>query len=128
MNSISLKTFLLLNVVLLLIGCGGSSGDDAVEVNYEVPELTDDGWKVSSASEVGIINNFNRDKVHDLRSAAKSITSALVGIAIDQGSIKDVNKPVFPSFANEYSDIDERVDGKLYTPNGAYNEVLLKNQ
>jgi CubicO group peptidase (beta-lactamase class C family) len=155
MNSILLKIFLLLSGVLLLIGCGGGSGDDVVEVNYEVPELTDDGWKVSSASEVGIketeltklaksletnqypgtdsflvvkdglliqelyFNNFNRDKVHDLRSATKSITSALVGIAIDQGAIEGVNKPVFPSFVNEYSDIDEWVDGK--------NDITIKH-
>lgn len=34
-------------------------------------------------------NGFDEGAVHDLRSASKSISSALVGIAIDQGLLKD---------------------------------------
>ncbi len=56
-------------------------------------------------------NGFNRDKVHDLRSATKSITSALVGIAIDQEYIKDVNQSVFSSITG-YSEINNWVDEK----------------
>jgi len=147
MKSIFLNKIYLLSVFLLLIGCGGGSGNGAV-ATYEVPELTDDGWKVASASEVGIevnelsslanslqtnqypgtdsllvvkdgflvqelyFNNFNRDKVHDLRSATKSITSALVGMAIDQEYIEDVNQPAL-ALISGYSEIDNWVDGKM---------------
>lgn len=142
-------------IFLLLIGvtgCGSSSGDSVA--TYEVPELTDDGWKVASASEVGInvnvlsslakslrtnqyprtdsflvikdgflvqelyFNNFNRDKIHDLRSATKSITSALVGVAIDQGYIEDVEQPAL-ALISGYSEIDHWVDGK--------NDIKIKH-
>lgn len=36
---------------------------------------------------------FDREALHDLRSATKSITSALVGIAIDQGRLAGVEEP-----------------------------------
>jgi CubicO group peptidase (beta-lactamase class C family) len=41
-------------------------------------------------------NGFDREKLHDLRSATKSITSALVGIAIDQGLLTGVDERVLP--------------------------------
>ena len=47
-------------------------------------------------------NGYNRDSLHDTRSAFKSITSLLAGIAIDKGFIKDVHQPVlsyFPEYA-----------------------------
>ena len=36
----------------------------------------------------GYFNGFGRDSLHDLRSTGKSFTSALTGIAIDQGLIR----------------------------------------
>lgn len=47
-------------------------------------------------------NGYNRDSIHDTRSAFKSITSLLAGIAIDRGFIKDVQQPVL-SFFPEYA-------------------------
>lgn len=47
-------------------------------------------------------NGWTRDSIHDSRSAFKSITSILVGIAIDKGFIKDVNQKVY-SFFPEYN-------------------------
>lgn len=41
-------------------------------------------------------NGFGRETLHDLRSATKSITSVLVGIAIDQGLLSGVDEPVLP--------------------------------
>src|SRR5688572_27754145 len=38
-------------------------------------------------------NGWNRNRRHDLRSATKSITSCLVGIAIDNGIISSVDEP-----------------------------------
>jgi CubicO group peptidase (beta-lactamase class C family) len=45
-------------------------------------------------------NKFDREKLHDLRSATKSITSALVGIAIDQGLLR-LDEPVLPRLGGE---------------------------
>jgi CubicO group peptidase (beta-lactamase class C family) len=41
-------------------------------------------------------NGFSATRRHDLRSATKSITSILVGIAIDNGSIGDASEPALP--------------------------------
>jgi CubicO group peptidase (beta-lactamase class C family) len=43
-------------------------------------------------------NGYHKDSLHDTRSAFKSITSLLMGIAIDQGFVKDVHQPVLPFF------------------------------
>jgi len=53
---------------------------------------------------------FHRDRPHDTRSATKSLTTALVGIAIDRGAQLDVNTPVrslFPHYTN-YAHDDPR--------------------
>jgi len=42
--------------------------------------------------------NFGRDIPHNLASVTKSITSTLVGIAIDQGCLKSVDRAVFDYF------------------------------
>ena len=47
---------------------------------------------------------YNKDTPHDLRSANKSITSILMGIAIDQGFIKDINEKVYDLFP-EYQNV-----------------------
>jgi CubicO group peptidase (beta-lactamase class C family) len=39
-------------------------------------------------------NGYNKDTLHDLRSATKSITSLLVGIAIDQHLVGSVDDPI----------------------------------
>ncbi|MEO1302950.1 MAG: serine hydrolase [Myxococcota bacterium] len=41
-------------------------------------------------------HGFHRNQPHDSRSAGKSLTSALLGIAIHQGAIPSVNEPVYP--------------------------------
>lgn len=55
-------------------------------------------------------NDFSRDKPHDLRSATKSITSALVGIAIDQRLLSGVDEPVLPHLGSEsrFANFDPR--------------------
>jgi len=47
----------------------------------------------------------DRDRFHSIQSATKSITSLLVGIAIDQGLIDSVNQTIF-EFIPEYFDDD----------------------
>src|SRR5262245_6712227 len=39
-------------------------------------------------------NGDGPETLHDIRSAGKSITSLLVGIAIDRGAIRDVDQPM----------------------------------
>jgi hypothetical protein len=59
-------------------------------------------------------NAWDKDSLHDTRSSFKSITSLLVGIAIDKGMIKDVNQKVysfFPDF-NDSSDDNTWKNGK----------------
>jgi CubicO group peptidase (beta-lactamase class C family) len=41
-------------------------------------------------------NGRSRDALHDLRSATKSITSLLTGIAVDRGVLANLDEPAFP--------------------------------
>ncbi len=43
-------------------------------------------------------SHFKVDDKHHIQSCSKSVISVLVGIAIDQGYIKDVNQPLLPFF------------------------------
>ena len=43
-------------------------------------------------------HNYEKDSKHDLWSCTKSVTSALVGIAIDQGYIQSADQPVLSFF------------------------------
>ena len=57
-------------------------------------------------------NGYTKDDKHELRSAAKSIGSALVGISIDKGFIKGVNQGLlnFFSFYPFVKNYDKRKD------------------
>ena len=55
----------------------------------------DESW----GEDLGIVD-FGSDTLHDMRSVTKSITSALVGIAISEGKISDVDSSVFELFPN----------------------------
>ncbi|MXV13881.1 serine hydrolase domain-containing protein [Hufsiella ginkgonis] len=43
-------------------------------------------------------NGYTRDSLHDTRSAFKSVTSLLVGIAVDKGLISNIDQPVYQFF------------------------------
>lgn len=45
-------------------------------------------------------NTYWKYTIHDIRSAAKSITALLLGIAIDKGLIKDVEQNIYDFFPN----------------------------
>ncbi len=66
------------------------------------------GYKFSLAQQDEYIS-FGRDTLHNLASVTKSFTSALVGIAIDRGSIESLNERAFTYFP-EHADLS--VGGK----------------
>lgn len=51
----------------------------------------------------GAYTRFDRDTPHDTHSATKSVTSALVGIAIDRGHIQSVDDVVFKYLPEQYA-------------------------
>jgi CubicO group peptidase (beta-lactamase class C family) len=56
-------------------------------------------------------NGFDKDTLHDLRSATKSITSLLVGIAIDQRALGGVDDTVAQWLAADYPGAPALADG-----------------
>ncbi|MEM6805036.1 MAG: serine hydrolase, partial [Bacteroidota bacterium] len=50
-------------------------------------------------------NSFWRDNINDIRSATKSITAILMGIAIDKGYVKGVEEKVFDFFPEYTADL-----------------------
>lgn len=59
-----------------------------------------------------IREDFDRDSVHCLASASKSITSILFGIAMDRGIITDLDEKMFASFP-EYADLGNGGKGTI---------------
>ena len=61
--------------------------------------------------DIGVID-FKQDSLHDLRSVSKSVVSACIGIAIEQGKIKSVDQKVFDFFP-EYKYLDTGMNATL---------------
>ncbi|MEM1095664.1 MAG: serine hydrolase [Bacteroidota bacterium] len=55
-------------------------------------------------------NGYTRHTPHDIRSATKSITSLLTGIAIDQGALGSVDEPLMEHLGAGYPDITDKDD------------------
>jgi CubicO group peptidase (beta-lactamase class C family) len=53
-------------------------------------------------------NNWTRNQLHDIQSATKSVTSALIGIAIDKGYISSVNQKMADYFPQQKIDSIKR--------------------
>jgi CubicO group peptidase (beta-lactamase class C family) len=56
--------------------------------------------------------DFDRDTLHCLASASKSITSILFGIAMDQGYVTDLDEKMFANFL-EYAELSDAVKGEI---------------
>ena len=74
-------------------------------------------------------NQTNINSMSHIQSATKSITSALIGIAIDKGFIEDIDSFLFPYFP-EYDHLRDPDKDKItlkhvitMTPGFAWNEV-----
>ena len=46
-------------------------------------------------------NSFGRNHIHDIRSAGKSVTALLLGVAIQEGYIQNLNQNVYSLFSKE---------------------------
>ncbi len=62
-------------------------------------------------------NGFNATTPHDLRSASKSISSAMIGIAIDDGIIESVDEIFYDFIPEKY----------LYTKDSTKSKITLKD-
>lgn len=69
-------------------------------------------YALENANDRGPIIDFGPDTLHDQASISKCITSALVGIAIDQGSIPSVNEDL-AAFFPEYSRLMDDQKAKI---------------
>lgn len=58
-------------------------------------------------------NGFGKDSLHDSRSSFKSITSLLLGIAIDQGFVRNENEPVYKFFPDNKGIANDPVKKKI---------------
>lgn len=58
-------------------------------------------------------HGYGVDTPHDLRSATKSITALLVGMAIDDGAIVNVDQPMMNFLGSAYPDVDDKDDIQL---------------
>lgn len=56
---------------------------------------------------------FNADIPHDLRSASKSISSAIIGIAIDEGIIENVDQKLYDFLPEEYQSTKDELKSKI---------------
>lgn len=79
-------------------------------------------------------NGWSRDRLHDLRSASKSVNSILVGIAIDKNYIADVHQtvldffPEYESFRNELKDKIEIEHVLTMTSGLKWNQSTYPNE
>ena len=62
-------------------------------------------------TDIGIIKQSDT-VLHDMRSVSKSVVSACIGIAIEEGFIKDVNQSIF-DFFKDYKDLEVGSKSKL---------------
>jgi CubicO group peptidase (beta-lactamase class C family) len=62
-------------------------------------------------TDIGIIKHSDT-VLHDMRSVSKSVVSACIGIAIEEGFIKDVNQSIF-DFFKDYKDLEVGSKSKL---------------
>ncbi|HET9745020.1 MAG TPA: serine hydrolase, partial [Chitinophagaceae bacterium] len=68
---------------------------------------SDENW----GTNLGIVTH-HKDSLHDIRSITKSVTSACIGLAIEQGKIKSVDQKIF-DFYPEYRHLDTGLKSSL---------------
>jgi CubicO group peptidase (beta-lactamase class C family) len=88
------------------------NGKLVFEEYYEGYEFAYSGPWSSALNFRGKRTDFGIDTPHNLASVTKSFTSALVGIAIDRGHIRDVDEPVF-SYLPDYSHLSNEQKDRI---------------
>lgn len=100
-------------------GTPASVGIDSTYLRLMLAQIPADGeHKLHSALVVRngtlvsetYFNGFTRDNPHDLRSATKSLTALLIGIAIEQGVLDGVDVPMMQSLQASYPDTQDKSD------------------
>lgn len=97
-------TFILIFIVALKIDCqkkanNGLEGISTAVESGSYPSL--EGLIITQNGKLiyeKYFHGFQKDSLHDTRSAFKSVAGILVGIAIDKGFIKNVNEKVYSFF------------------------------
>jgi CubicO group peptidase (beta-lactamase class C family) len=69
-------------------------------------------WSYNSEQFRGVFVNFGIDTMHNLASVTKSITSVLIGIAIDRGFISGVAEKMM-TFFPEYTKLNDQRKGRI---------------
>ena len=88
---------------------GGLRADEVDEAARNLPRLH--SLLVSQRGELlfeQYYNGLRRDRPANIKSASKSVISALVGIAVDRGLVPDVKAPIVSYFPELASDPDAR--------------------
>ena len=107
----------------LTVGSIENAGLDAAAIKQMVEKIADGTHK--NVHSVLIVKDgklvveeyfyeYDRDRLHQLRSTTKSFISALIGIAIEKGFIKSKNEAVLPFFP-EYDPKNPSADKKTIT-------------
>lgn len=87
---------------------------------YDTPPNDFRGLVVIKSNQIVLeeyFNTFWRTSIHDIRSAGKSITALLLGIAIKEGLINDLNQDLYSFFPND----------KYPTINEDYKKIKLRH-
>lgn len=113
------------------------SGMDLLEINDALDRIyADDAsfWFSMIVVKDGILvleeyPNSTRDRLNSVASVTKSVTSSLIGIALDSGSIESVDEPMF-GFFPEYAHLRNEVKDRILlrhvlsmTPGFEWNEL-----
>jgi CubicO group peptidase (beta-lactamase class C family) len=92
---------------------GGQRGDVHSMLVVKGGKLVVEEYFAANGSKHGaLITSLFRKRVHHLASTTKSVTSALVGMTIDQGFIQSVDEPIYhylPAYASVFSEDKKQI-------------------
>lgn len=85
-------------------GFNGDSIENLIDRIYKTPQKDFRGIVVIKDDHIVIeeyFNSFWRNHIHDIRSAGKSITALLLGVAIQEGLVQNLDQDVYSFFPRE---------------------------
>lgn len=114
------ETFELPTATLEEAGLNRDSIDNLIDLIYETPHKDFRGIVVIKDNHIAVeayFNTFMRSTIHDIRSAGKSVTAMLLGIAIKDGLIENLDQNVYSLFSK---DMNPKI-------NSEYKKISLRN-